>query len=272
MKRIIKFSIIALIYSVACTAFLNGSSVYAQSAQPAQPAKPAKPEKRTIEARTLCLRRAADKPDVFINGLEGPYKILLPVQTFSHTFECVLEDGVARFFKEEGTLPNGKPKRIVVAQTKVKSDIKKALFFFDVSTPTGKGKGKGTGKAKRNKLYNVIALDDGEQKFPLGQARVLNLFNADIIIRIGEHRKLMKPRSIRIIPAAKKRSSSNMVNIVGKIQLKDKQWATFSEFKSRFTNEIRIFIISYYDTASGQPKLKVYKDIPMAKEPGRPAE
>lgn len=218
----------------------------------------AKVEKRIVEARTLCLRIANEKPDIFIGGVEKPHQILLPVQTFSGKFECVLEDGVAIFYKEDGILPNGEPKKTVVAKTKVKASMKEILFFFDVA------------KKSDEVMYKVIALDDSLQKFPLGQMRVLNLLTSNLDIAIGEHRKILKPGNIAVLPAPKRKNSSNMTNVLGRIQLKDNRWAAFSEFRSKLTESIRVFVISHYDKSSDQPKIKMYRDIPRTLDLAEP--
>lgn len=224
--------------------FFNAQLVYAE------------PEKRIINARTLCLNKAKSNPDIFIDGTERQYKILLPVQMFSGGFECVLEDDVAIFYKEEGMLPNGVPKRVIVAQTKVKSNVSKVLFFFDASSKKG------------DKLYRVIAIDDSFRTFSLGQARILNLFKTDLDINLGEHRRRLKSGNLLIMPSVKKKNSSNMVNVVGKIKVNDQGWTTFSEFRTKITKDVRIFMIAHYDTFSKQPKIKIYRDIPITNEPG----
>jgi len=243
MKNIIQFSLIVLVYSI----FLNGASAYGQQKK--------KVEKRKIKARTLCLNRASVTPDIYTPAAEGSYKILLPVQSYSNTFDCVIEDGVANFYKEEGVGADGKPKRIIVAKTAVKGSIRKALFFFNAIKPKG------------NILYKVRVLDDSKQSFPLGNTRVINLCKLPTDIKIGEHHKKINPAKMVTLGLVKKRSASNMVNVTSRIQKADKSWVTYSEFRSRFTKEMRVLMVSFYDTASGQPKVKIYKDIPLAAEP-----
>ena len=128
-------------------------------------------EKRVVKARAICFERTAETPDIFISGPKEPYKILMPVEGFSMTFKCALDQGKAIFYKEDGVKPDGTPRRKIVAQTKVNGSMSKVLFYF---VPNKEG---------TKRLYQVIAMEDGLKRFPLGHTRLLNLSDSEVVFQ-----------------------------------------------------------------------------------------
>jgi len=217
-------------------------------------------EARIIEARTLFFQRSGDASDIYIQAPKNAYKISMPVESFSETFKCVLPNGSAVFYKEEGQNPDGTPKKVVLARTQVPSSFKKVLFYFIPITATEK-------KKQGNLLYRVIALDDGLKKFPMGHTRLLNLSSTPAAFFIGEHRRKLAAGKFARVPEVKKRDKWNMASIVCKLKTVKGRWRTISEFQARFSKRKRMFIVSYINPKTKQPLLKIYKDIPLEPEP-----
>ncbi|MEJ6573183.1 MAG: hypothetical protein QNL01_13000 [Akkermansiaceae bacterium] len=217
-------------------------------------------EKRVVKARAICFERTAETPDIFISGPKEPYKILMPVEGFSMTFKCALDQGKAIFYKEDGVKPDGTPRRKIVAQTKVNGSMSKVLFYF---VPNKEG-------AKR--LYQVIAMEDGLKRFPLGHTRLLNLSDSEVVFQLGEHVKRLSSGKSAHVAEVTKRNDFNMALVVCKMKTKDGQWRTISESRTRFTNRKRLLVVSYVNPATRQPQLKFYKDIPIGPPPPLPNE
>jgi len=215
---------------------------------------------RTIMARTLFFKRSGDITDIYIQAPENALKIPMPVEGFSAPFKCALVKGSAVFYREDGQNPDGTPKKIVLARTKVPSSFKKVLFYFIPSTAAEKKKQGGL-------LYRVIALGDGLKQFPMGHTRLLNLSRTPAAFSIGEHIRKLGAGKFARVPEVKKRNDWNMAPIVCKIQTTKGRWRTISEFQTRFTKRKRMFIVSYINPNTHQPLLKIYKDIPLSKEP-----
>ena len=210
-------------------------------------------DERLIQARTLCFERASETPDIFINGSADPYKILTPVESFSHRFSCKLVKNIAVFYKFDGVDDHGDPKRVVVAKTRVSPSLKEVLFYFAPTKPGGK------------MLYSILVMPDSLDDFPLGSTRLLNLSAGDVAFKVGEHVKQLKPREIALMGAVHKRNEYNMAPLICKMNSINGVWMTICETQVRFTARKRLFIVSYVNPETHQPLLKVYKDLPVKK-------
>jgi len=211
---------------------------------------------RQVTARTLCFSRVADDADIFISAPEKPHQIMLPVHGFSPEFKCQLIKNVAIFYKIEGVDDQGKPKKVIMARGKAPTGARKVLCYF---VPAAKGS---------KTPYEVKILNDGLRDFPMGHTRVLNLFGGEVAFQFGEHVKRLKPGGMVNVSLVKKKDAYNMAPVVCKMQTSDGKWRTISETQMKFTDRKRLMVVSFIDQATRRPRLRFYKDIPLAAEPG----
>ncbi|MGB0775078.1 MAG: hypothetical protein ACPGUY_04485 [Akkermansiaceae bacterium] len=222
----------------------------------------AQQDTRMIKARTLCYQRvangAANAKDIFIESREDKKKIILPIENFSGQFACKLLNNEAIFFHEDGVDVKGKPKRKIVARSKVPASVKKAVFYF---TPA---------KGKNKLLYNVRVMDDGLRKFPMGNTRLLNLHTEEVGFKLGGDAKIIKAKSLSQMGIPRGRDNFNMATVVCRMKNKKGQWQTISENRLRFTKAKRILIVSFVNSTTKQPELRIYRDLPARPDPLAP--
>lgn len=203
-----------------------------------------------VSFRVLCFEHRDDVTSVFAPAAEGA-KSEIPLYTsdFSEVFKAKFAGGKAMFFIEEPG-PDGKPLRKVVAEGGLAKGLKQAFVLIPTDAKTGP-------------IYRIVAFEDGEDSFPMGSTRVINLAPFPIRLNLaGQDMPPIKPGGIGTYPQVKKVDDWNMYNAKIQFGVTPERWVNVATQSWKASDSKRDWVITRFNKETKQPSIRLYQDIP----------
>lgn len=203
-----------------------------------------------ISFRVLCFEYRDNVTSVFA-AADGGEKIAVPLYTsdFSEIMKAKFAGGKASFYVEV-TSPDGKIQNKVVAEGKLAAGVRQAFVLIPTDSTDGP-------------IYRIVAFEDGEETFPMGATRVINLAPFPIRLNLaGTDMPPIKPGGLGIYPEVKKVDEWNMYTARIQFGVGADQWVDVSTQSWKASNRKRDWVIARIDAATKQPSIRQYQDVP----------
>jgi hypothetical protein len=203
-----------------------------------------------ISFRVLCFEHRDAVTSVLAPSGDGP-KVIVPLYTsdFSPVIKARFASGTASLYVEEPG-PEGKVQRKVVAQGKLAAGLRQAFILI----PTDKSPGP---------VYRIVAFEDGEESFPMGSTRVINLAPFPIRLNLaGSDMAAIAPGGIGTYPMIKKVDEWNMYTARIQFGVSENQWVDVATQSWKASDRKRDWVIARFDVATKLPAIRQYQDIP----------
>ncbi len=203
-----------------------------------------------ISVRVLCFEYRNDITSVVAAGDRGG-SIPIPLYTsgFSEPVKAKFVGGKAALYTEEAAA-DGKMELKLVAEGKLAEGTRQAFLLIPTDAATGA-------------VYRIVAFPDGEDVFPMGATRVLNLAPFPIRLNLaGSDMDPIKPGGIGMYPMVKKTDDWNMYTARIKFGVAEGQWVDVSTQSWKSSDRKRDWVITRFDAATKQPVVRLYQDIP----------
>lgn len=203
-----------------------------------------------ISFRVLCFEHRDNVTSVLAPGGDSA-KIVVPLFTsdFSDVIKARFAGGKAAFYVEEPA-PDGKVQPKIVAEGSLAKGLRQAFVLIPTDAKTGP-------------VYRIVAFEDGEETFPMGSTRVINLAPFPIRLNLaGADMDPIKPGGIGIYPMVKQVDEWNMYTAKIQFGVAEGQWVDVSTQSWKANAGKRDWVISRFDAATKQPVIRLYQDIP----------
>jgi hypothetical protein len=152
-------------------------------------------------------------------------------QDFSRPQVTQLVNGSLVLYDKADVDPK-KPEASLAASCKVPANAKKGIVII-LPAP-----------AETKPAYRMVFIEDSAKAFPPGESRVLTLLNIETAVVAGEHKVLIHPGQIAIIPPVKKISEYSMAQTNFYFK-QGEAWTTITERQLQYLDDIRrIFIVN----------------------------
>jgi hypothetical protein len=209
-----------------------------------------------ISFRVLCVDHRDNVSSAFATG-EGGNKVEVPLYTsdFSSIIKAKFVNGQASLFVEE-SMPDGKIQRKIVADGKLATGVRQAFLLIPTSSSIGP-------------IYRIVAFEDGEETFPMGATRVINLAPFPIRLNLaGTDMPPVKPGGVSMIPQVVKVDEWNMYTTRIQFGVSADQWVDVATQSWKASNRKRDWVIARFDVTSKQPSIRQYQDVPPWRKMG----
>lgn len=203
-----------------------------------------------ISFRVLCFEHRENVTTVLAPG-DPAVKNEVPLYTsdFSDPIKAKFVGGKAAFYVEE-VQANGKPGRKLVAEGNLAKSARQAFVLIPTDDKTGP-------------IYRIVAFEDGEETFPMGATRVINLAGFPIRLNLaGADMEPIKPGGIGTYPMVKKVDEWNMYSARIDFGVAEGQWVAVATQSWKASERKRDWVITRFDAATKQPAIRLYQDIP----------
>lgn len=203
-----------------------------------------------VSFRVLCFEHRDNITSAFAS-VDETNRVEVPFYTsdFSEPLKARFTGGKARFFVEE-TAPDGKKIPKVIAEGNLVNAPRQAFVLIPTDAKTGPA-------------YRIVAFDDSVQSFPMGSTRVINL--APFAIRLnlaGTDIPPIKPGGVSVFPLVKKVDEWNMYTSRIDFEVTEGKWVAVANQSWKASDRKRDWVITRFDTASRQPAIRLYQDVP----------
>ncbi len=209
-------------------------------------------EARKVQFRTLCLEQIKDLEKVLLVAGDGKSKSLEVIlyTDISPVIEGKFTTDEA-IFSIEKSGPDGKPQQIPVGRAKLGKSARQ-LFLF---VPGGGGEGK--------LPYQVIAYDDDQKSFGMGQIRAINLAPVPVrFVLSGEVTPQIPPGKYAQFPHATKVDEYNMYSVVVEFLSANGEWVKGQSVSWKASDQKREVVVTLVDMKSKQPSVRNFGDFP----------
>lgn len=203
-----------------------------------------------ISFRVLCFEHREKVTSVLASG-DGGKTIEIPLYTsdFSEVFKASFKGGKASLFVEESTA-DGKKQHKLVAEGKLAKSARQAFVLIPTDSKTGP-------------IYRIVAFEDGEETFPMGATRVINLAPFPIRLNLaGTDMPPIKPGGLGMYPEVKKVDDWNMYTARIQFGVAADQWVDVATQSWKASKRKRDWVIARFDAATKQPAIRQYQDVP----------
>ena len=200
-------------------------------------------EAASIQIRVLCFERDAtgiDKLSV-IRPDKSTIDLKFPESFFSPKTKVPVVEGKVGFYNPANLA--GPPIAIASIPAGMKSGI---VMFFPVDG------------GKDNLAYRTSVVDASIEGIPQDGALIINLFDKEVRVVIGEHRLILKPRKSAAVARPKDRNDYNMAPVVFLAEVNG-EWKTASETLVRFPEKLQQLFVSYPDAQSKRLSFRAYQ-------------
>lgn len=241
--------------SATCSRFLSAAVLAASLLSPFASAQ----QGIEVSFRVLCFEHRDNITSVLAVGNEAT-KVEVPLYTneFSDPLKALFTGGKASFYVEQPGA-DGKPQRRIVAEGNLASGNRQAFVLVPTDDKTGPA-------------YRVVAFDDGEESFPMGATRVINLAPFPIRLNLaGTDIPPIKPGGLGLFPMVRKVDEWNMYSARIDFEISPDQWAVVATQSWKSSDRKRDWVITRFDQATRQPAIRLYQDIPPWRKPQLPA-
>lgn len=117
--------------------------------------------------------------------------------------------------------------------------------------------------AKTGPIYRIVAFEDGEEAFPMGATRVINLAPFPIRLNLaGADMDPIKPGGIGMYPMVKQVDDWNMYTAKIQFGVAEGHRVDVATQSWKASTGKRDWVISRFDPATKQPVVRQYQDIP----------
>lgn len=200
-------------------------------------------EAASVEIRILCFERNATGIDklTVIQPNQPKINLKFPESFFSPKTKVQVVEGKIGFYNPANLA--GAPIAIATIPAGMKSGI--VLFF-----PAEAG--------KDNLVYRTSVLDTSMEGIPQDGALVMNLFDREVRVVIGEHRLVLKPGKSVTVVRPQDRNDYNMTPVVFLTEVNG-EWKTASETLVRFPEKLQQLFVSYSDSQSKRLSFRAYQ-------------
>jgi len=200
-------------------------------------------EAASVEIRILCFERDATGIDklTVIQPNQPKINLKFPESFFSPKTKVPVVEGKIGFYNPANLA--GAPIAIATIPAGMKSGI--VLFF-----PAEPG--------KDNLVYRTSVLDASMEGIPQDGALVMNLFDKEVRVVIGEHRLVLKPGKSTTVVRPQDRNDYNMTPVVFLTEVNG-EWKTASETLVRFPEKLQQLFVSYSDSQSKRLSFRAYQ-------------
>ncbi len=219
-----------------------------------------------ISFRVLCFEQRDEITSVLAPAADGA-KIEVPLYTsdFSQIIKARFTGGKATFYIEEKGA-DGSPKLKLVADGALAKGLRQAFVLIPTDAKTGP-------------VYRVVAFEDGEDSFPMGSTRVINLAPFPIRLNLaGQDMPPIKPGGVGTYPQVKKVDDWNMFTAKFQFGVTADRWVDVSTQSWKSSDRKRDWVITRFNKETKQPAIRLYQDIPpwrrtelVKPEGGKPA-
>lgn len=200
-------------------------------------------ESPSVQIRVLCFERdptGINKLSV-INPDKSKIDLKFPESSFSPKTKVPVVEGKVGFYNPANLA--GPPIAIASIPAGMKSGI--VLFF-----PAEGG--------KDNLAYRTFVIDASMGKIPQDGALVMNLFDKEVRVVIGEHRLILLPGKNAPVVRPKDRNDYNMTPVIFLAEVNG-EWKTASETLVRFPEKLQQLFVSYLDAQSKRLSFRAYQ-------------
>jgi len=207
------------------------------------PASTRAQEAPSVQIRILCFERDATGIDklAVINPNQPKIDMKFPESFFSPKTKVPVVDGKVGFYNPANL--TGPPIAIATIPPGMKSGI--VLFF-----PAEAG--------KENLVYQTSVIDASMEGIPQDGALVMNLFDKEVRVVIGEHRLVLKPGKSAPVVRPKDRNDYNMTPVIFLAEVNG-EWKTASETLVRFPEKLQQLFVSYPDGQTKRLSFRAYQ-------------
>ena len=203
-----------------------------------------------ISFRLLCFEHRENVTSV-LAPLDNGKTLEIPLYTsdFSGVFKAKFKGGKASLYVQE-TTPDGAKQQKLVAEGKLAKSVRQAFVLIPTDSKTGP-------------IYRIVAFEDGEETFPMGATRVINLAPFPIRLNLaGMNMPPIKPGGLGMYPEVKKVDEWNMYTARIQFGVAEGQWVDVATQSWKASKRKRDWVIARFDPATKQPAIRQYQDVP----------
>ncbi len=237
--------------TTACLLVFMSSCLHSLNAQESE-------EKAWVEQSYVGIAMAVD----VIPGLDELYildplkeahgKIRLRSLMYGRPFACIAYDNVTYFGVKDGVDEAGVPRYKVIASVAIPKGIEKAGFMLIPNDIL-------TGSRNGGQHYQVRVMDSSLDAFPLSHTCVVNLLPTQIVLKIGEEKRVVPGGDSILIDEVSSVDKFNMADVSFFYQTKD-QWNILKQSKVRYLPSIRYTAVAYFNTRVRKPTIVFVRD------------
>lgn len=200
-------------------------------------------EAASVQIRILCFERDATGIDklAVIHPNQPRVDLKFPESFFSPKTKVPVVEGKIGFYNPANLA--GPPIAVATIPSGMKNGI--VLFF-----PAEAG--------KDNMVYRTSVMDASMEGIPQDGALVMNLFNKEVRVVVGEHRLILKPGKSAPVVRPKDRNDYNMSPVVFLAEVNG-EWKTASETLVRFPEKLQQLFVSYPDSQNKRLSFRAYQ-------------
>lgn len=211
-------------------------------------------QQREVTASAMAVALVPGLDELYLlDPLNRPLdKIRIRELLYGRPFVCTSFDGIAYFGIEDGVDELGQPKYKAIASTTVPSNVDKAGIIFVPNQIL-------TGNTEDENNYLVRVFDNGLKAFPPASTFVINLLPTQIVMKIGDNKRVVSHGNVVLIDKVGQLDDYNMADVSFFYQRGD-EWNILKQSKIRYLPNLRYTAVAYFDMRARRPTIVFVRD------------
>lgn len=207
---------------------------------------------RKVKFRTLCIERVEDVEKVVIggSGKQAKAQEVALYTDLSPVIDAVFETDEAVFYGEK-TGADGTVERTPVGKAKL-GQSGRQLFVF---TPNE--------DSEEELPYRVLAFDDDEKSFPVGNVRAINLASVPVRYALSEADQVEVAAGESVqLPHPSEVNDYNLYPVTVEYKIDDGEWVLGKATNWKASNEKREISVTSFSADRKMLTVRLYGDLP----------